>query len=32
MDLSFDTDGIESVMAAATALRVEGGPVQILYA
>ena len=29
MDLSFDTDGIESVVAAATALGVEGGPVEI---
>jgi hypothetical protein len=28
MDLFFDTAGIESVIAAATALGVEGGPIR----
>ena len=27
MDLSFDTTGVESVIAAATALGVEGAPI-----
>ena len=29
MDLSFDPTGVESVIAAATALGVEGGPICI---